>query len=105
MADMNPAETLSPSPSYIGHVRNGLVVLDAQVSLVEGQAVRVEPLQVSSATTSMLDAELSDRVHRVQKMFDEWTREDNLLSDEEADRLHVALEENRGLEFRAPDLT
>jgi len=39
---MTPSEILSPTPSYIGHVRNGIVVLDAQVSLVEGQAVHAE---------------------------------------------------------------
>ena len=101
---MTPSETLSPTPSYIGHVRNGIVVLDAQVSLVEGQAVRVEPLQAPSAEIGKLDAELSDRVQRLQQMFEEWTQEDGQLSDDEADRLHVALEANRGLEFRSPDL-
>ena len=73
---MTPSETLSPAPSYIGHVRNGIVVLDAQVSLVEGQAVRVEPLQAPSAEIGKLDAELSDRVQRLQQMFEEWTQED-----------------------------
>ena len=102
---MNPYETLSPSPSYIGHVRNGIVVLDAQVSLIEGQSVRVEPLQVPSGATGKLDAELSSRVQRLQQMFEEWTQEDSQLTDEEADRLHVALEANRGLEFGSPDLS
>ena len=102
---MNPSDTLSPSPSYIGHVRNGIVVLDAQISLIEGQAVRVEPLQVPSGATGKLNAELSSRVQRLQQMFEEWTQEDGQLTDEEADRLHVALESNRGLEFRSPDLS
>ena len=32
------------SATHIGHVKKWVAVLDAQVSLAEGQAVRVEPL-------------------------------------------------------------
>ena len=97
---MNPTETLSPVPSYIGHVRNGLVVLDADASLVEGQAVRVEPL-VSEAT---LESDRMERVRKLQSLFEQWTQEDAQLSDEEADCLRLALDQNQGLEFQVPDL-
>jgi hypothetical protein len=101
---MNPNEILSSGPSYVGHVRNGIVVLDTHVSLVEGQTVRVEPLSEPAEAERRLDAELAARVLRVQQLFEEWNQEDSQLSSEEADRLHVALEANRGLEFRPPDL-
>lgn len=95
---MKPSETLS-SPAYIGHVKNGVVVLDAQVSLTEGQAVRVEPLG-----KTQLELERAECVRQLQQLFTEWTEEDGKLSDEEADRLHAALEYSRGLGFRSPKL-
>ena len=97
---MNPAETVSPSPTYIGHVRNGLVVLDADASLIEGQAVRVEPLALETS----LDADRMERVRKLQNLFEQWTKEDAQLSDEEADCLRLALDQNQGLEFHVPDL-
>jgi hypothetical protein len=87
----------SSSASYPGHVKNGVVVLDIQVPLPEGQPVRVEP--VAQRT---LDQERADRVRQLQYLFSEWTEEDGKLPDEEADRLHAGLEEGRGLGFRAP---
>ena len=102
---MNPAETLSPVPSYVGHVRNGLVVLDADASLIEGQAVRVEPLQVPSAEAGRMDAELSARVQKMRTIFEQWTQEDSQVSPEVAEEFHRALETNRGLEFQTPNLT
>ena len=102
---MNPTETLLPVPSYIGHVRNGLVVLDADASLAEGQAVRVEPLQVSSAEAGGMDAELAARVQKIRAIFEQWSQEDSEVSPEVAEEFHLALEANRGLEFQTPDLT
>lgn len=96
---MNPTETISPAPSYIGHVRNGLVVLDADTSLAEGQAVRVEPL----ASEATLEADRMERVRKLQSLFAQWTKEDAQLSDEKADCLRLALEQNQGLEFGVPD--
>ena len=84
---------------YTGHVKNGVIVLDAQVVLDEGQAVRVQPL-----ANTPLDAQQAERVLQLQKLFAEWTEEDSRLSDEEADRLHTALEQSRGLGFRSPAL-
>ena len=100
MSPMKHSEHPSSSASYTGHVKNGVVVLDVHGSLAEGQAVRVEPL--GQAMPSPLDWERTDRVQRLQRLFSEWTEEDGKLSDEEADRLHTALEEARGLSFRSP---
>ena len=97
---MPPTETLSPPPSYIGHVRNGVVVLDQNASLMEGQAVRVEPV----ASQAMLDANRMERVRKLQILFDQWTAEDAQLSDEEADSLRLALDQSQGLKFRVPEL-
>jgi hypothetical protein len=86
------------SASYIGHVKNGVVVLDSNVVLTDGQAVRVEPLPASAPQKH----EREDRVRRLQRVLAEWTEEDSKLSDEEADRLHSALAQNHGLSFRSP---
>ena len=96
---MSPTETLSPPPSYIGHVRNGVVVLDQNAPLAEGQAVRVEPV----ASPAMLDADRMERVRQLQSLFQQWTEEDALLSNEEADRLRLALNNSQGLQFRVPE--
>ena len=97
---MSPTETLSPPPSYIGHVRNGVVVLDQNAPLTEGQAVRVEPV----ASQAMLDADRMERVRQLQSLFQQWTEEDSQLSDEEAERLRLALNDSQGLQFRVPEL-
>lgn len=99
---MKQSETPSSASSYIGHVKNGVIILDAQVSLADGQAVRVEPLAPGSETP--LDHERAEQVRQLQQLFAEWTEEDGQLSDEEADRLHAALEANRGVSFRSPQL-
>ena len=100
---MNPTETLSAPPSFTGHVRNGVVIIDTQVSLSEGQAVRIEPL--AEAVEGTLDHARTQRVLQVQQLFDQWTREDAELPLDEADRLHIALEQSRGLTFRSADLS
>ena len=96
---MSPTETLPLLPSYIGHVRNGVVVLDQNAPLAEGQSVRVEPV----ATQAMLDADRMERVRQLQGLFQQWTEEDALLSNEEADRLRLALNHSQGLQFRVPE--
>lgn len=75
---------------YVGHVKNGVVVLDTPVCLTEGQTVRVEPLGEKMETQT--DIEPTDRVQQLRQLFAEWIEEDGKLSDEEADRLHTALE-------------
>ena len=95
---MKPPDAAS-AQTYTGHVKNGVIVLDAQVTLDEGQAVRVEPL-----TDSPLAALQAQRVHQLQELFAEWTEEDGRLTDEDADRLRTALQQNRGLGFRSPAL-
>ena len=99
---MKNSETPSSESSYIGHVKNGVVVLDPQVPLTDGQAVRVEPL--GQETERQIDTDRADRVRQLQELFAEWTEEDGKLSDEEADRLHAALGQSRGVAFRSPKL-
>jgi hypothetical protein len=94
---MKPTEITS-SPHF-GHVKNGVVVLDTPLKLKEGQAVRVEPVE-----DEMERQADTDRVRGLQQLFAEWTEEDAKLSNEEADRLHIALEQNRGLRFQSPTL-
>jgi len=98
---MTPIETSSSASFYIGHVRNGVVVLDPNASLSEGQAVRVEPM---GAINETLNQERIDRVRQLQGLFKQWTQEDAQIPLEEADRLHSALDENRGLKFRQPEI-
>ena len=100
---MNPTETASAPSSYTGHVKNGVVVLDTGIPFSEGQAVRVERLTPRD-DVSAADGERAELLARMKQAFDTWTEEDSKLSDEEADRLHIALEQNRGLSFRTPTL-
>ena len=81
--------------THIGHVKNGVVVLDAHISLAEGQAVRVEPL-----SNVELSEDRANRVRQLRQLFDQWTEEDGQLSEEDADRLHSALGQNQRLSFR-----
>lgn len=98
---MKQSETQS-SVSHVAHVKNGVVVLDTQVVLNDGQAVRVEPL--GPGTGMQFDIERADRLRQLQQLFAEWTVEDGKLSDAEADLLHAALEQNLGISFRSPTL-
>ena len=91
---MKNADTPPSATSFIGHVKNGVVVLNTTVSLADGQAVRVEPLGTG------IDAARADRIRQMQQLFAEWNEEDGKLTDEEADRLHQALEQSHGLSFR-----
>jgi hypothetical protein len=99
---MKQPEDAPAATSYIGHVRNGVVVLDGPVTLREGQVVRVEPIGEKMGTPP--DIERTDRVQQLQQLFAKWTEEDGELSDEEADGLRTALEQSRGLSFRSPKL-
>jgi hypothetical protein len=96
---MKPSEMTSP---HFGNVKNGVVVLDSPLQLKEGQAVRVEP--VEDEMKRQADSDRADRVRGLQQLFAEWTEEDAKLSDEEADRLRTALEQNRGFRFQSPTL-
>jgi hypothetical protein len=98
---MKPIETPCPQ-SYLGHVKNGVVVLDSGVCLAEGQAVRVEPIGQTPATA--LEGDDTGRLRRLQELFAEWTEEDSKLSENDADLLRSALEQNHGLNFRSPHL-
>ena len=88
-------DDLSSAQAYTGHVKNGVIVLDAHVILDEGQAVRVEPV-----ANIPLDAQQAERVRELRQLFAEWTEEDGKLTEEEADCLHVALDRNVRLGFR-----
>ena len=100
---MNQSETPQSSrTSYFGQVRNGVVVLDSGVGLADGQTVRVEP--VGSGAEDESDADRAERVRRLQQLLADWTEEDGELTDEEADRLRVALDRDRGVTFRSMNL-
>jgi hypothetical protein len=96
---MKNSESTPAATSYIGHVRNGVIVFDTDVRLQDGQAVRVEPLAFGAHFP--IDTERTDRVRRLQQLFTSWIEEDAQLTDEEADRLRNALEQNRGLRLRS----
>jgi hypothetical protein len=95
---MKPPESQPNAPWYVGHVHNGVVVLGSQVTLQEGQAVRVELLANNS--TAPFEDDRAERVRMLQQLFAEWTEEDGKLTAEEADRLSAALAQNRGINFR-----
>lgn len=82
----------------IGHVKNGVIVVGDGTSLPDGQPVRVEPLDPAANTG---DEDSTERIRKLERLFAEWTEEDGKLSGEEADRLQAALEQHRGLGFRA----
>jgi hypothetical protein len=97
---MKHSQSPTPGSSYTGHVKNGFVIPDAEIPLPEGQAARIEPIDPGAESNP--DAQRSDRVRRLQELFAEWTREDAQLSDEDADLLQKALEQQRGLDFHSP---
>ena len=99
---MKNSEHSSPASSYAGHVKNGVIVLDVKIELQDGQPVRVEPLPPGKE--AQIDTEFADQARRFQELFAQWTEEDGKLSDEEAGRLHTALNESRGLRFGSPTL-
>jgi hypothetical protein len=96
---MDQAERQPPPRSYTGHVANGVIVLDAEVRLAEGQAVRVEPM-----CAAPVDVERSERVRQLKQLFAQWTEEDGELPGDVADQLRIGLASNRGLRFRHPDV-
>lgn len=83
-------------------MKNGVIVLDTELPLSEGQAFRIEPLG-PDATPPIAD-ERAAQLGRMKTLFTQWDEEDGRLSDEEADRLQVALQQNRGLAFRTPQI-
>ncbi|MGL6073162.1 MAG: hypothetical protein ACRC8S_03260 [Fimbriiglobus sp.] len=96
---MNPMPT-EPATTYLGHVKNGVIILDAPASLTEGQAVRVEPLPKVQPTP--ISDERAEQLKRIQALFAQWREEDSSLSDEEGEALQEALRNNRGLSFETP---
>ena len=78
-------------------------MLDKAVDLADGQAVRIEPLPPSESTTNEIDRK--QRISELKRLFETWTDEDACMTDAQADCLHQALKENRGLEFRSTKLT
>lgn len=98
---MNSLESPSAFPAYRGHVKNGVVVLDTEIPLSEGQEVRVEPIPPKGQHDT--DARAA-KIEEMKRLFAQWDEEDGQLSDEEADRLHIAIQQNRGLSFRTPKL-
>jgi hypothetical protein len=97
---MNPPQPPPSATSYTGYVKNGVIVLDTNAGLVEGQAVRVVPLGEQEQIGR--EKESAERMRQLQLLFAEWTDEDGKLSDKEADCLRAALIQNRGIGFRSP---
>lgn len=97
---MSRTPTLPSAPTFTGHVRNGVIILDTDLVLSEGQAVRVEPLGSTPAITD----ERATQLRRMETLFNRWDEEDGRLSDDEADRLGLGLQQNGGLTFRTPRL-
>lgn len=87
-------ESITPV-SYLGHVKNGVVVLDTLMPFHEGQIVRVEPLK------NEID---QAKIHQLEQLFALWTEEDARLSPEEADCLQNALANEPRLTLRSPNL-
>jgi hypothetical protein len=96
---MKNSESMPSAPSYLGHVKNGVIVLDTNVPLQDGQAVRVEPL--ASGADTRVDAARAESVRKLQELFTAWTDEDAQLTNEKADRLRNALERDCGLRLRS----
>jgi hypothetical protein len=90
--------TESPETAYLGHVKHGVIILDTDAVLTEGQAVRVLPLPMELSTTPT--GERAEQLQRMKTLFAQWDEEDQSLSDEEAARLQNALQENGRLAFR-----
>ncbi|MEZ6141927.1 MAG: hypothetical protein R3B84_15250 [Zavarzinella sp.] len=79
-------------PYYSGHVRNGVIILDDNIPLVDGQAVRIELLPEKPASENN-----QNRAAQLKLIFDQWDQEDEFLSDEQAELLQQALQETRGV--------
>lgn len=83
--------------TYLGHVKNGVIVLDAPATLGEGTPVRVESL-----AGARIDAEKQHRGEHYRALLQrlqEWNRED---ADEEGrlgDVLQTELAADRGIRF------
>jgi hypothetical protein len=97
---MDTSHTQPPAPSYIGHVKNGVIVLDGKAPLTEGQTVRVEPLDQRAGGEQAED--WAESIRELRRLFDEWTDEDGRLPDENTDRLQEALDQSRGLTLQSP---
>jgi len=69
-------------------------------SLREGELERMERLK-SAPDAPRLNG-CADRAQKLQLLFEQWMEEDLQLSDDEADRLRLALEQNAGLAFGTP---
>ena len=101
-ARMKNSETSASASSYIGHVKNGVVVLDAHVDLADGQTVRVEPLGPEG--TTLIRNERVAQLQQMQELFSQWDEEDSQISTDDAESFHNALKQNRGLCFRTPKM-
>ena len=97
---MNHAEMRADEMTYLGHVQNGVIILDARVQLPEGVPVRVEVTEPVAADI----LSNKERVQQLQALFARWNEEDAALPERQADVLRNALETNPGLDFRSVEL-
>ncbi len=96
---MHEHETPSP-PRYTGHVKNGVIVLDARAGLSEGRAVQVEPLDPTAATQERLA-----RYGRAFQAIEAWSREDPDYTERVATKLAEELPPDHGVRFRDVSIT
>lgn len=85
--------------TYTGLIKNGMVVFDKKVSLVEGTPVRVEAVQQPYD----IEAE-RERLRKAFALVEQWDNESPEYNERVADLLAVELAKDRGLKLRQPDL-
>ncbi len=99
---MKQSENLPSGTPLVGHVKNGVIIVEGNAAFVEGQAVRIEPLP--RETTLPTAEACEEKLNRMESHFAQSDEEDSKITDEEADRLRVALQQNPRLSFRIPKL-
>jgi hypothetical protein len=96
---MNLIEEPRAAMSYPGHVKNGVIVLDAQVDLAEGLPVRVEPVSNSADV-----AKRRERYRRAFQLIEQWGQEDPAYNARLTKLLKEELPKEHGIAFRDVEL-
>ena len=99
---MKPSEALPLAAPFFGLVKNGVIVVNTNVRLTEGQAVRIEP--VGPEGQSPISTERAEELEQLRNLFAQWDVEDNEIADGDSESFHESLQKNRGLSLRTPKL-
>ena len=67
--------------TYLGHVQNGVIVLDVPVRLPEGVRVHVEVSEPNAVEVHSKE----ERLRQLSILFAHWNEEDANLSEQQAD--------------------